>query len=244
VLVFVHGVPEVAALWDGVRAELDRDSQALALPGFGCPRPAGFGATKDEYVAWLCTQIAALDTPVDLIGHDWGAALTIRVATKFGDRLRSWVVDGATGQHPDYVWHDFAKIWQTPGDGERFFADQLNAPPENTAAIYESMGVPPHKALEMATWPDETMASCILDLYRSAMPNNHATWGSDLAPTKAPGLVLIATEDPFADEAKSVEVASTLGARVERLDGLGHWWALQDPQRGAAAISGFLDSAF
>jgi pimeloyl-ACP methyl ester carboxylesterase len=242
VLVFVHGVPEVSALWDDVRAELGRESVAVSLPGFGCPRPDGFGATKDEYVDWLCAELDELEQPIDLVGHDWGAALTIRVATKFGDRLHSWIADGASGQHPEYVWHDFAKIWQTPGDGERFFADQLAATPEDIAAVYESMDVPPDKALLMAGWPDETMTSCILDLYRSATPNNYATWGADLGVTKAPGLVLIAPNDPFLSEPMSLGVASMLGARVERLEGLGHWWAFQDPARGAAAIGSFLDS--
>jgi pimeloyl-ACP methyl ester carboxylesterase len=46
-VIFVHGVPETSALWEGVRAHLDGDSIAVDLPGFGTPRPAGFGATKD-----------------------------------------------------------------------------------------------------------------------------------------------------------------------------------------------------
>jgi pimeloyl-ACP methyl ester carboxylesterase len=241
VLVFVHGVPETADLWDDVRERVGRDSVALSMPGFGCPRPEGFGATKDEYVAWLLDELGRIDGPVDLVGHDWGAALTIRVATRFGDRVRCWVADGASGQHPDYVWHDFAKIWQTPGDGEEFFANQLAAPTEAIAAVYESMGVPADKALVMAGWADETMASCILDLYRSATPNNHATWGADLAVTQAAGLVLVANEDPFVDETLARDVAAVLGARVEVLEGLGHWWSLQDPARGAEAIAGFLD---
>ena len=43
--VFLHGVPETAAIWDGVRSRVDGDSVALSLPGFGCPRPAGFAST-------------------------------------------------------------------------------------------------------------------------------------------------------------------------------------------------------
>src|SRR5207249_3277115 len=55
--VFVHGNPETAAVWDGVRAKLSRqDTIAVALPGFGCPRPEGFGATKEEYVDWLIAE--------------------------------------------------------------------------------------------------------------------------------------------------------------------------------------------
>ncbi len=39
-IVLAHGVPEVAALWDGLRTHLGRtDVATVALPGFGTPRP-------------------------------------------------------------------------------------------------------------------------------------------------------------------------------------------------------------
>ena len=38
-VVFVHGSPETAELWDPLRAVLSRDAVALSLPGFGAPRP-------------------------------------------------------------------------------------------------------------------------------------------------------------------------------------------------------------
>jgi hypothetical protein len=34
-------------------------------------------------------------------------------------------------------------------------------------------------------------------------------------------------------------MAGRLGARTERLDGLGHWWALQDPARAADVLTKF-----
>jgi pimeloyl-ACP methyl ester carboxylesterase len=89
--VFLHGVPETAAIWDEVRAAIDDDSMAFALPGFGCDRPDGFAATKDAYVDWVVQGLDAIGEPVDLVGHDWGAGLTYRIASAHGDRLRSWV---------------------------------------------------------------------------------------------------------------------------------------------------------
>ena len=32
--------------------------------------------------------------------------------------VRSWVSDALSLFEPDYVWHDLAQLWQTPGDGE------------------------------------------------------------------------------------------------------------------------------
>jgi len=238
-IVFLHGVPETAALWDRLRTHLDEESMALSLPGFGCPRPPGFGATKDEFVAWLVGELDRIGPPVDLVGHDWGAGLTYRVATAHGDRVRSWVADIANVFHPDYVWHDFARIWQTPGDGEKFFEDQRASPAEETAGVFEAFGVPHDDAIVMRTAADETMASCILDLYRSATPNPYADWGRELTPTRAPGLVLSPSDDPFVDEEMSQQVAQMLGARHQTMQGLGHWWPVQDPERGAAVLQAF-----
>jgi pimeloyl-ACP methyl ester carboxylesterase len=241
-IVFVHGVPETSAIWSKLRSHLNGESVALSMPGFGCPRPAGFGATKDEYVTWLVDALTAISEPVDLVGHDWGAGLTYRVATAHGELLHSWCADVAGIMHPTYAWHDFARIWQTPGEGETFFSDLQTSPLADRGAVYEMFGVQHDDALEMAAAVDETMAACILDLYRSATPNPFAHWGGGFKPTSAPGMVLHPSEDPFDDEATSLEVASILGAGHERLEGLGHFWPLQGPQESATVINRFIDS--
>jgi pimeloyl-ACP methyl ester carboxylesterase len=238
-IVLVHGVPESAALWGPLQELLDGESTALALPGFATPRPDGFGATKDEYVDWLAGEIEQFDAPVDLVGHDWGAALTYRLATTKGELLRSWSADVANLLHPDYTWHDFAQIWQTPGAGEEFFAGQADVSAADSAAVYEAMGVPAGRTEALIPMSDPVMASCILDLYRSALPRAYATWGDAVGPTSAPGLVLHAADDPFGDEARSAEVAALLGARTETLTGVGHWWALQDPAQAAGILNAF-----
>jgi pimeloyl-ACP methyl ester carboxylesterase len=241
VIVFVHGVPETKAIWRKVMAAVDRDSIALELPGFGCERPAGFGATKEDYVEWLLGELDTIEGPIDLVGHDWGAALVYRVATTKGDRLHSWAADVAGLAHPDYVWHDFAKIWQTPGEGEAFFQTQSSTPPEQRAPLFEAMGVPHDDALEMMASGDETMGDCILALYRSAVPNIHADWGP-WSPTSAPGLVISAPDDPFGDTALAAEVAASLGARVGTLEGVGHFWPYQAPEAAAALLESFWSS--
>lgn len=238
-IVLVHGVPESAALWDSLRDRLGGDSVALGLPGFATPRPDGFGATKDDYAAWLIGELERFDGPVDLVGHDWGAALTYRVATTRGDLLRSWAADVANVMHPRYTWHDFAQLWQTEGAGEEFFASQAGVPAEDLAAGYEAMGVPAADTGVLVPLGDPVMASCIMDLYRSATPRIFDHWGAGLAPTSAPGLVLHASDDSFGDEALSAEVAAMLGARQATLTGVGHWWALQDPDQAATTLNGF-----
>jgi pimeloyl-ACP methyl ester carboxylesterase len=241
--VFVHGVPEVGALWNGVRSHLDGDTLAVDLPGFGTSRPAGFGATKDEYAQWLADVLRGLDGPVDLVGHDWGAGLVLRVVTAHDVPLRSWAVDVGAVFHPDYVWHDLAQVWQTPGLGEERTAAALSAGPDARAGFLRAAGAPAADAAVLAAAYDEPMVGCILDLYRSAVPNPFADWGAELSkPAPAPGLVLQPSADEFDGPARSEEVAARLGARTARLDGLGHWWMLQDPAAGAAALRSFWKS--
>ena len=237
-IVFLHGVPETAAIWSKVRAAVKEDSVALSLPGFGCPRPEGFGATKDDYVDWLLGELDRIDGPIDLVGHDWGAGLTYRVATAHGDRLHSWAADIGNIAHADYEWHDFAKLWQTPGDGEAFVESQNALSPEERAPLFEAMGVPHDDALQMASGSDATMGACILALYRSATPNPHHHWGP-WTPTNAPGLVLHPSDDPFGDETLATEVAGSLGARFERIDGAGHFWPYQAPEAAASILESF-----
>jgi pimeloyl-ACP methyl ester carboxylesterase len=240
-IVFVHGVPETGAIWDKVRGLIDRESVALALPGFGCPRPQRFVPDKDSYVDWLLDELAAIDGPIDLVGHDWGAGLTYRIASAHGDRLRSWAADVGNIVHPDYVWHDFARIWQTPGEGEAFFASQNEQTPAERAPVYEMMGIPAADALEMATAGDATMGECILGLYRSAVPNPHAHWGP-WSLTSVPGMVIHPTDDPFGNEQLASEVAVAFGARFELLPGVGHFWPYQAPEAAAALLTGFWSS--
>ena len=240
--VFVHGVPETPSVWDPLRAHLTRDDViAVQLPGFGCARPAGFGATKEDYGAWLAGELEriAAQGPIDLVGHDWGGGLTIRLVSTRPDLVRSWVSDAASLAHPDFVWHDVAKIWQTPGAGEQFFEDGLKQPLEERTAAYEAFfGLPHDAALELNRHTDATMAGCILDLYRSATSIG-TEWSPAFHDVPAPGLVVIPTGDAFLSADHARAAATGAGAAVAELDGLGHWWMLQDPARGAELLTTF-----
>src|SRR5436853_7218787 len=89
----VHGVPDSPALWEPIRRRLTRpDVVTPTLPGFGSPLPPGFAATCEAYVDWLIADIARLGTPVDLVGHDWGSILALRVASVRPDLVRTLAV--------------------------------------------------------------------------------------------------------------------------------------------------------
>ena len=237
--VFVHGVPETPAVWRGLLSALDRpDTVALSLPGFDSARPAGFGATMEEYADWLAAQLEHLGGPVDLVGHDWGGGFVVRVVSTRPELVRSWVTDAAGIGDVEFEWHDFAKIWQTPQAGEDFWDQQLAAPTEERAGVFQMFGVPEEPALDLASHINRTMADCILDLYRSAVDVGRQ-WGPDFAAIPAPGLVIIPSEDPFLSAASATRAAARADARTAALDGLGHWWMLQDPARAATVLREF-----
>jgi pimeloyl-ACP methyl ester carboxylesterase len=229
-----------------VRRQLDRDDTiALSLPGFGNPRPAGFGATKDEYVDWAVTQleraVAEAGDPVDLVGHDWGGGFVVRIVSTRSDLVRSWVTDAASLADTEFEWHDFAKVWQTPGDGEAFWEQQLSAPTDERAAIFTSFGVPPEEATAIASRIDRDMADCILALYRSATKVNNE-WGPAFEAIPRPGLVVIPSGDPFLSADGAARAAARAGAQIQRLENRSHWWMLEDPALAAELLDGFWKS--
>jgi pimeloyl-ACP methyl ester carboxylesterase len=172
-VVLVHGSPETSQIWEPLRAELTVQSIAPGLPGFGVPRPVGFTATKDAYAMWLADIVADVDPPVDLVGHDFGALITLRVATGLGADIRSYAVDVANIFHPNFSWPDYVRRLQAPGVGEEMLLASRTASPEDpqsTAATLRGHGVPSELAREISATHDEVMSQSILDFYRSLLP--------------------------------------------------------------------------
>src|SRR5439155_26267060 len=124
--------------------------------------------------------------------------LTVRLVSVRPDLVRSWMCDAAGLGDVNFEWHEFAKIWQTPGAGEEFFATQLAATPDERAGVFEMFGVPKEQALRMAGL-DQTMADCILALYRSASDVGKE-WAPDFKDIPAPGAVVVPADDPFLAE--------------------------------------------
>src|SRR5215218_4748035 len=239
--VFVHGNPETPALWDPLVGFLQRDVVRLAPPGFGAPLPADFGATMPEYRDWLVGELERIGEPVDLVGHDWGGAHVVNVAMTRPDLLRSWVSDAIGAFDADYVWHDLAQAWQQPGVGEEAIAQMLGGSAADKTARLVSFGFPQDVAEQVAAGQDDGMARAVLALYRSAAQPAMAEAGRSLEAAAArPGLALLPSEDSFVGtDAQRRRAASRAGARVEVLDGLGHWWMVEDPQRAAAVLERF-----
>jgi len=245
-VVLVHGNPETAEIWDPLVDALGReDVVRLSPPGFGAPLPDDFPATYLAYRDWLEGELEDVGEPVDLVGHDWGGGHVLNVVMHRPELVRSWASDILGCFDPYYVWHDLAQVWQTPDDGEQLVDTMLGGTLEDRAArMVEVGGMPIGMATSLAAAQGPEMGRAILRLYRSACQPAMAEAGRTLADAAArPGLAILATEDDYvgSDDMRR-RAAERAGAQTEVLDGLGHWWMVQDPARGAAALTRFWET--
>lgn len=244
-IVFVHGFPLTSAAWNPLLDELStlnyEEVVRLSPPGFGAPLPADFGATLDDYRNWLVDELSQLEEPADIVGHSWGGGYVAEVAMARPDLLRSWVSDTVGGYEPDFTWHTMAQTWQTSGDGERDVEEMLTGAADERAARMVEWGIPEPVASEVALAQRPEMGKAILALYRSAAPSVLIERGRNLPAAAAlPGLVPIPTEDgTVGSVATRHRAAERAGARAVELDGIGHWWMLEDPAQVAHMLADF-----
>lgn len=238
-IVFVHGNPEVAAIWDDLIGELGRrDVITLSPPGFGAPVPTGFGATAPEYAGWLVRELERLEGPIHLIGHDWGGGHVVNAMLLRPDLMASVATDIAGCYDPGYVWHDMAQLWRTPDVGEETVAAMAAVPRDERIVTYEGLGM---SAAAAAACADAiaAMGPCILALYRSADESTFEAAGRAVAALQHPPAlhVIVATADTYTGgPEKATATATAWGATLHRLEGLGHWWMMEDPTRAAEVV--------
>ena len=238
----VHGNPETAAVWDRLAPLLDQGPVVrLSPPGFGAVVPPGFTATVEEYCHWLMAELERFEQPVHLVGHDWGGAHVVNVAMTRPELVRSWVCDVIGLFDQDYQWHDLGQVWATPGAGEDAVAAMIDPPVTERAAELVKKGMHKDVAFPVAEGQNAAMGACILRLYRDAVQPTMARLGRNLERAAVrPGLSIMASEDHLAGTDEQRRRASArAGAEIAVLDGLGHWWFTEDPQRGAATLNHF-----
>ncbi len=247
--VFVHGNPETDAIWTDLVGELiDRGVEDLVLlspPGFGSPVPGHWGATQIEYQNWLIAEVEAIGsrTPVDIVGHDWGAGHVFGLLAVHPQLVRSWACDCLGLMHPDYVWHDMAQLWQTPDVGEEVVSAMKSATTDERVSMMTGLGMNEFAATDVAASLDD-IAECILPLYRSASQPAFADLGRRLCDIDLPpGLAIDPSEDPYVGPTGRVaDMATRLGAHHSPLAGVGHWWMCQEPSTSAELLVDFWKS--
>jgi pimeloyl-ACP methyl ester carboxylesterase len=232
---FIHGNPDSASLWDRVRDRLDDyDGEIVAadLPGFVHPAPDGFARTKEGYVDWIVERLDELGGDVDLVGHDWGSLLVQRVASIRPDLLNT-VACGGAAIDTEYEWHPLAKVWQTPGEGERYMEEELTD--EFGIAHLIGNGVPSEDA-RRNIWLTPYGKATILELYRSAV-HIGAEWQQDLERLEVPAMVIWGRNDPYVPLMYGERLAERMTAELVVLE-CGHWWPFERPDETVHALLG------
>ena len=243
-VVFVHGNPGPATDWQDLLSQVGEFARAIApdMPGYGnADKPRKFRYTIDGYAEHLAGVLDGLGlTRAHLVLHDfggpWGLQWAVRNPEKFGSAT---LIN--TGVLPDYKWHHYARIWRTPGLGELF---QLTAnrsafrtllrrenPRLSTAAIdliYDAA----------RDWPTKR---AILKLYRASPATMMRGPIEALRKLDRPALVLWGTDDAYLPwRLAERQQAAFPSARIELLEGLGHWPFHEDAARVAELVLPFL----
>ena len=243
-VVFVHGNPGPSTDWRDLLTEVGEFARAVApdMPGYGdADKPPDFDYTIDGYAAHLAGVLDGLGvTRAHLVLHDFGGPWGLAWAVRHPDAFASVTLINV-GVLPDYRWHHYARIWRTPVVGELF---QLTA---NRPAFRMLLGREnPRLSTEAIdriydaarSWPTKR---AILKLYRASPESLVRGPVEALRELDRPALVLWGTEDAylpwrFAERQK----LAFPSARIELLEGLGHWPFHEDPAQVAELVLPFL----
>jgi haloalkane dehalogenase len=242
-LLCVHGYPESSHMWATlVERAAQAGWRALApdLPGYGDSAPDPPHTWERMVDAVERFHRERIDEPVALCVHDWGGLIALRWACDHPDAVRALVIS-ATGFFPDGKWHGFAQALRTEGQGEDVvdgltrpaFGEMLQAiaPGIDDAAIDEYF----------KAYGDPVRRRGQLELYRSGDFATLEPYEGRLAALGVPTLLLFGAGDPFVGLATVRRFAREIPhARVQVLDGAGHFLFDEDPERAARIVVDFL----
>jgi pimeloyl-ACP methyl ester carboxylesterase len=243
-VVFVHGNPGPKEDWEGLLKRAGEFGRAMApdMPGYGAAdKPTEFDYTIDGYgrhLGGILDQLG-IDT-VHLVLHDFGGPWGLAWAVQHPDAFASATLIN-TGVLLEYRWHRLAKIWRTRGLGETFMAtttkpgvrflvghDNPRLPAPAIDRIYEAS----------RRWPTKR---AVLKLYRATPAPAMGALRDPLRELDRPALVVWGTDDVYIPwQQADRQRESFPSARIELLEGLGHWPFAEDPVRVAEVVIPFL----
>jgi pimeloyl-ACP methyl ester carboxylesterase len=243
-VVFVHGNPGPGSDWTDLLGRVGEFARALApdLPGYGeADKPADFDYTIEGYARHLGGLLEELGVGrAHLVAHDFGGPWALAWAVANPDAFASaTLID--TGALIDYRWHRYARIWRTPVAGELFMvsgsraAARLLLGRENPRLYRDAIdSIYAHGR----SWGTKR---AILKLYRATPASAMEGSVQALRELDRPALVLWGTHDAYLPWQQAERQRQAFpSARVELLEGLGHWPFLEDPGWVASLVVPFL----
>jgi haloalkane dehalogenase len=242
-LLCLPGYPESAHMWSAlVERAAAAGWHALApdLPGYGDSPPDPPHTWQRMVDAVERFQRERAGGPVVLCVHDWGGLIGLRWACDHPDRVRALVIC-ATGFFPDGKWHGLAKAMRTEGEGEQIVEGTTRQTfGQMLAAVAPGIG---EQALDeyFKAYADPVRRRGQLELYRSGDFAELEPYRGRLAALGVPTLLLFGSEDPFARVATAHRLKEEIPhARMEVLDGVGHFMFDEVPDCAAAIVVDFL----
>jgi pimeloyl-ACP methyl ester carboxylesterase len=243
-ILFLHGNPDSADLWNGVIERLRGQFRCLApdLPGFGRSQaPPAFDGTLEQEAAWVDGLVTALaiTEPLNLVGHDFGGHFGLAWAIRHPEKVRRIALSN-TSFFSDYRWHGLGRALRTPILGEVVMAFM-----NESGMVRGLRGAAPRLPVEhirrTARLYTPAAKKMALKLYRAADPARFHGW-EDQLPTltaRVPTLVLWGDQDPFAAR----RIADRFGAaQVRHFSDYSHWLPVEAPDEFARALAAFFAS--
>jgi len=212
---FIHAGPQSPRVWDPVMAQLPESIDAVAqtIPGISAPAPEGF--SLDAAARWVLDDLAdRTDEEGVLVGISVGALIAIRAAALEPGLVKGLVLSAPFARSPRAL----LKMQRTISSAlpERYLAGPT---------IEEGgSGITKQDLLSVL----DGMSGLDLrpELYRIQCPALVLVGGNDRANHKGSGEVVESMQD----------------AQLQIVPGEGHLWNETNPQRFAAAVSGWVES--
>jgi pimeloyl-ACP methyl ester carboxylesterase len=264
-VMLLHGVPQTAAMWRGLVAELRTDRVVLApdLPGLGSSELRGPYDVRTVSARLAALALHEVDGPLDVVGHDWGGTVALALASSRPDLVRRLVVLNAA-----YRWLDLRAAWHVPTASlpglpemafrlgganlvrrvidygwrsERPLADDL-------LSDYQAAYAAPARISAMLGYYRHNFRSRVtaeLGLAaRRALPSRASTGAGRrrTAPVPTPALVVWGARDPVLPDAVRKSVVRDLGnCRCVVAPEAGHFVLEEAPEVAIPAIASFLE---
>ena len=230
----LHGGPGLSDYTEPLAAELSEDFATIRYQQRGVEPGPLTGATVEGHVADALAVLDALDVErAWVIGHSWGGYLAMHLAVAHPERLAGLVAvcplgavgDGGLAEFRARMNERFREHYGRDASGNETFdlAWPLYFPRPNEA--------PPYPQIAQAD-AAETWASIEAHIHQRTLE-------LELPSYRGRALFVHGREDPFPWEAGARSAELVSGARLEVLDGLGHFPWLDEPGCIANAIRRF-----
>jgi pimeloyl-ACP methyl ester carboxylesterase len=245
-VVFVHGNPGPLDDWEDLAPEVAHFARVIApdMPGFGrADRPRAFDYTIAGYAQHLDGLLRARGvTRAHLVLHDFGGGWGLRWGVEHPKEWASVTLINC-GIMPDYRWHTFARIWQTPGIGELFQLISNAAALRRVFKAQQPKPMPDHFIERVQRYADWGHKRAVLKLYRASRDlAAQAPTPEQLGQVRdLPACVLWGAADPFLPvHYAEIQRQFFPRAEVHALAGLGHWPFIDDPAAVREPLLAFL----